>query len=144
MDNNKKQNTVQCEWCKKYFEKEESRVKQTKKMGQQNCCSRSCASKLTNEKRRCDPSTPNAEQTRRDKEKFPEKEHARYLVRQAVKTGKLIPPEECELCMSEINVQGHHPDHSRPFFLLYLCTECHKKADEDPDKYENLATDYGV
>lgn len=136
--------TVICEWCGDSFEKEESRIKQTIKLRQKHTCSRSCASMLTNENRRCDPSTPNAEHTRRDKEKFPEKEHARYLVRQAVKTGRLIPQEECELCMSEINVQGHHPDHSRPFLLLYLCTECHKKADEDHDKYENLATDYGV
>ena len=136
--------TINCEWCRKSFEKEESRIKQTLKLGQKHTCSRSCASKLTNENRRCDPSTPNAEQTRRDKEKFPEKEHARYIVRQAIKTGKLIPLEECELCMSEKNVQGHHPDHFKPLFLVYLCAECHRKADEDIDKYEDLATDYGV
>ncbi len=135
---------VNCEWCGEPFEKEQSRIKQTVKLGQKHTCSRSCASKLTNEDRRCDPTTRNAEHTRKDKEKFPEKEHARYLVRQAIKTGKLIPLEECELCMSEKNVQGHHPDHSRPYFLLYLCAECHRQADEDPDKYENLATDYGV
>ncbi len=139
-----KTQSVKCEWCKKHFEKELARFNQTKKLGQKHTCSRSCASRLTNEDRRCDPTTRNAEHTRRDKEKFPEKEHARYIVRQAIKTGKLIPLEECELCMSEKNVQGHHPDHSRPYFLLYLCAECHRQADEDPDKYENLATDYGV
>lgn len=136
--------TVICEWCGQPFEKDRSRVKQTIKLRQKHTCSRSCASRLTNENRRCDPATPNAKHTRKDKEKFPEKGHARYLVRQAIKTGKLIPLEECELCMSEKNVQGHHPDHSKPFLLLYLCAECHRQADEDPDKYENLATDYGV
>jgi len=133
---------VTCAWCDKQFEKAVKRINQTEKHGKKHTCSRSCASKLTNEDRRCEPTTVNAEHTRRDKEKYPEKAHARYLVRQAVKTGKLIPLEECELCDSEDHVEGHHPDHSQPYLLLYLCKDCHHRADADPDKWENLATDY--
>jgi hypothetical protein len=134
--------TVVCEWCQKSFDKDQKRINQTEKLGKRHACSRTCASKLINETRRCEPTTKNAEHTRRDKEKFPEKDHARSLVRRAVKAGKLIPPDECELCCSEDNIDGHHPDHLRPFLLLYLCKGCHNRADAAIDKYENLATDY--
>lgn len=134
--------TVKCAWCGDIFEKAVKRINQTNKLGKQHTCSRSCASKLTNEQRRCEPTTTNAEHTRRDKEKYPEKAHARYLVRQAMKTGKLTPLEECEFCGSDSHVEAHHPDHSKPFLLLYLCKDCHSDADSSIDKWENLATDY--
>ena len=131
-----------CVQCGKSFEKAQKRINQTEKLGKQHTCSRKCSSDLTNEPRKSEPSTPTAISARKDKEKFPEKNHARYLVRQAVKSGKLIPLEECEFCGSENRIEGHHPDHSQPFLLLYLCKECHYKADTDSDKWEILATDY--
>ncbi len=134
--------SIICSQCGGTFEKEQKRITQTEKLGQQHTCSRKCASNLVNEKRKCEPTTANAENTRRDKCKFPEKNHARNLVRRAIKSGKLIPLEECEFCSSEIKVEGHHPDHSRPFLLLYLCKDCHRRADDDPDKWTDLATDY--
>jgi len=137
-----KGHTVRCAWCKKLFKKEQKRINQTEKLSKKHACSRTCASKLTNEERRCEPATANAANTRKDKEKFPEKDQARYLVRRAVKSGKLIPLKECEICGSETKIQAHHPDHSRPFLLLYVCPDCHSRADDDPDKHESLATDY--
>jgi len=134
--------SVKCEWCGNLFDKAQKRINQTEKLGKKHACSRKCASALTNEERRCEPTTTNAANTRKDKEKFPEKDHARSLVRQAIKTGKLIPLEECEMCLSEDKIEGHHPDHSRPYLLLYLCKDCHHRADADEDKWENLATDY--
>lgn len=131
-----------CAWCGDKFEKAQKRINQTEKLMKQHVCSRKCASALTNEDRRCEPTTVNAANTRKDKEKFPEKYHARSLVRRAIKTGKLIPLKECEFCGSDDKVEGHHPDHSRPFFLLYLCKDCHHRAEADPDKWESLATDY--
>lgn len=133
---------LKCAWCGNPFEKAQKRINQTEKLGQKHICSRKCASALTNEERRCEPATINATHTRRDKDKFPEKDRARYIVRQAVKSGKLIPLEECEFCDSDKKVEGHHPDHSKPFLLLYLCKNCHHRADADHDKWENLATDY--
>ena len=133
---------LKCAWCNKEFDKAQKRINQTKKLNKQHTCSRKCASALVNEPRRSEPTTINAASTRRDKEKFPEKDRARYLVRQAVKTKKLIPLEECELCGSEGNIEGHHPDHSRPYLLLYLCKNCHSNADESLDKWESLSTDY--
>ena len=133
---------VECSYCGKSFEKAQKRINATIKLRGRHACSRKCASDMTNEERKCEPITKNAINTRRDKEKFPEKNRARYLVRQAVKTGKLIPLEECEICYSDNQVEGHHPDHSRPFLLLYLCKDCHNRADSSVDKWENLATDY--
>jgi hypothetical protein len=133
---------VECSWCGKSFLKPQKRINQTKKLGKKHACTKSCASKLTNEDRKQEPITKNAINTRRDKEKFPEKHHARYLVRQAVKSGKFSPPELCEVCDSDEYVEGHHPDYSRPFFLLYLCKKCHIIADLSYDKWEELATEY--
>ena len=133
---------VVCAHCGTSFEKKRKRINQAEKLGQQHACTRKCASALVNEERRCEPTTTNAMNTRRDKEKFPEKDLARSLVRQAVKSGKLIPLEECEVCYSGEKIEGHHPDHSRPFLLLYLCKDCHCSADTDPDKWKDLATDY--
>lgn len=133
---------VLCSWCGEPFAKLNKRVAQTNKLNKQHTCSRKCASALINEQRRCEPTTINAAHTRKDKEKFPEKAHSRYLVRQMIKSGKLIPLKECEFCGSDNRVEAHHPDHSRPFFLLYLCKDCHSCADNAVDKWENLATDY--
>ncbi len=142
VDNDNKNASIQCSWCKKWFNKLKKRINQTNKKNKQHCCSRKCAADLANEPRKCEPTTTNAANTRKDKEKFPEKDRARYLVRQAVNSGKLIPLEECEICGSETNIQAHHPDHSRPFLLLYVCPDCHSRADDDPYKHEILATDY--
>jgi len=140
--NNKQYTIVHCSWCGEPFAKLNKRITQTEKFGKHHACSRKCSSAMVNNDRRCEPTTINAIHTRRDKEKYPEKTHARYLVRQAVKSGKLIPLTECEFCGSENHVEAHHPDHSRPFFLLYLCKDCHSDADDSIDKWENLATDY--
>jgi len=137
-----KSKIVTCAWCKKQFEKAIKRINESEKLGQQHTCSRACSSKLANEPRKCEPTTDNAANTRRDKEKFPEKNSARSLVRQAIKSGKIIPIEECELCGAEGAIEAHHPDHDRPFLLLFLCKSCHAQADASIDKYENLATDY--
>lgn len=133
---------VICAYCGTQFEKAQKRINATERLGKKHVCSRKCASDLTNEERRCEPTTTNAENTRKDKAKFPEKDCARSLVRHAIKTGKLIPLKECELCGSDHKIEGHHPDHLRPFLLLYLCKDCHHHADASIDKYENLATDY--
>ena len=109
---------VKCAWCGKFFEKAQKRINQTQKKEQQHACSRKCSSALTNESRRCEPTTNNSRYAREDKEKFPEKNYARYLVRQATKSNKLIPKKECEVCGLVNRIEAHHPDYSRPYFLL--------------------------
>lgn len=134
---------IECAWCHKLFEKSQKRIIQTEKMGKRHACSRKCASALVNELRRCEPTTKNAAKTRRDKIKYPRKDKARLLVREAVRSGRLVPLTECELCGSDGVIEAHHPDHEQPFLLVYLCkTKCHPFADAQPDKLISLATDY--
>ena len=137
-----KSELIKCEYCGEIFKKDKKRINQTEKTGKRHVCSRACASRLANQDRRCEPTTNNSANTRRDKEKFPEKDRARSLVRRAIKAGKLIPLLECEVCLSEAGTEAHHSDHSNPFLLLYLCKDCHRLADLSDDKWESLATDY--
>lgn len=135
--------SIKCVVCNTIFDKPLKRFNQTVKLSQQHTCTRQCASQLTNEQRRCEPTTVNAENTRRDKNRYPEKNEARELVRRAIKTGRLILPGECEYCFRDDQLlEAHHPDHTRPFFLSFFCKECHAFADTQSDKLEDLATDY--
>lgn len=121
---------VVCAICGNIFEKENRRIKQSNKHGQKHTCSKKCSSEISNVKRIAPPITKNAQQTRRDRQKFPERDRARYLVRQAIKTGKLVRPNECDYCLQIKPVDAHHPEHSQPFLLVWLCEPCHKVFDK--------------
>jgi hypothetical protein len=46
----------------------------------------------------------------------------------AVKAGKIVRPPECSKCgRSDVAIEGHHMDYSRPLELTWLCKSCHKK-----------------
>jgi len=122
------------------FEKENRRISQTEKTGQQHTCSKKCASQISNTERIAPPSSKNAKHTRKDKEKFPERDLARKLVRKAIQQGKLIRPDTCEYCLEEAKTEAHHPEHSQPFLLVWLCTKCHKMFDKN--KIFGYETDY--
>lgn len=131
---------VQCEVCGKKFDKETRRIKQSRKEGKPDTCSRSCASRLTNDARVAPPSSKYAENTRRSKALHPEEDQARKLVRQAIKAGRITVPDECEECYKMGRVEAHHEDHSRPYLLYWLCKKCH--AFHDKYKLTGYGTDY--
>lgn len=56
-------------------------------------------------------------------ERYPEKIRARQIVKDAIKSGKLIR-KKCEFC-NEIG-QGHHEDYSRPLEVMWLCGKHHR------------------
>ena len=62
--------------------------------------------------------------TLKNHELYPEKNKARIMVRDAVKSGKLqkLP---CEICETTIKVHGHHPDYSKPLEVVWLCVKHH-------------------
>lgn len=61
------------------------------------------------------------------KERYPEKHRARYLLRKSVYEGKTIKPQNCEYCMKiEKRIEGHHEDYSKPLCVVWLCVSCHK------------------
>lgn len=58
-------------------------------------------------------------------ERNSEKIAAQRKVRNAIKTGKLIKPKFCEVCLLEKLLQGHHEDYSKPLQVIWMCSKCH-------------------
>lgn len=132
---------VVCAFCQTKFDKSISKIKETEKNGSQHTCNRSCAAKISNVARHAVPATRNAEHTRRDKQRYPERDMARKLVQRAIKAGHIVPPEECEECFSgDVKLEGHHENHFEPYLLSFLCRDCH--VNYDRHKFMGLGTDY--
>ena len=55
--------------------------------------------------------------------KYPLKDKARRMARDAVKNGLLVR-KSCQVC-GEKRVDGHHPDYSKPLEVLWLCKVHH-------------------
>lgn len=65
-------------------------------------------------------------ETRKKYEKDnPEKISAQRKVRNAIKTGKLIRPEICDVCNKQGNIEGHHEDYNKPLEVIWMCQFCH-------------------
>ena len=64
---------------------------------------------------------------RSEMERHPEKVMARRLVREALKSGKLIKPIHCEACGKELPLHAHHTDYDKPLEVTWLCQSCHVK-----------------
>ena len=61
------------------------------------------------------------------KKRYPEKHKARWMLRQAVRNGKIMKPNSCSKCGAEPKrIEGHHEDYSKPFDVVWLCVDCHK------------------
>lgn len=44
----------------------------------------------------------------------------------AVRTGRLIKPATCSRCgRSDLRIEAHHVDYSKPLEVQWLCSECH-------------------
>ncbi|KKN40017.1 hypothetical protein LCGC14_0737880 [marine sediment metagenome] len=62
------------------------------------------------------------------KEKYPEKDKARDLVHKALKSGKLIKPDNCRDCKRRTNrLHAHHEDYNQPLKVKWLCVGCHRE-----------------
>jgi hypothetical protein len=55
-----------------------------------------------------------------------EQHYAREQVAYALKTGRLIKGP-CEICGTTKQVEGHHPDYSKPLEVNWLCMRDHKQ-----------------
>jgi len=131
---------IVCAVCGIRKMKEARRVRQTDKLGKLHTCSRKCASRVTNDKRIAPPSSKASMNVRNDKKKFPQKTMARRAVREAIRCGKLIPATICERCGKSGKMDGHHEDHYRPYYLVWLCKDCH--SIHDKFKLMGYGTDY--
>lgn len=66
-------------------------------------------------------------------DKFPEKKHCQDSLSRAIRDGKVLKNDSCEVCESKINVQGHHWRCSEETKLdvFWLCSSCHSKEHEN-------------
>lgn len=65
------------------------------------------------------------ENSRRWKEKNYEKYSAHQKVKKAIQSGRLIRPENCEVCKNEGKIEAHHEDYSKPLEVIWMCQYCH-------------------
>ncbi len=64
------------------------------------------------------------------------KDDSRILTRLAIKKGFLIR-KPCEICNTEVDVQAHHDDYSRPLDVRWLCRKHHQEHHKNLDKKDN-------
>lgn len=77
------------------------------------------------------------EKTRRHvakyREKYPEKDLTNKIFGAAIRSGRIVRPESCEVCgqtpprnrLGRSAVQGHHDDYSKPLEVRWFCQPCH-------------------
>jgi hypothetical protein len=54
---------------------------------------------------------------------------ARTAVQNAVFSGALVRPSQCQACgKSGLKLHGHHNDYSKPLDVEWLCAKCHGAA----------------
>jgi hypothetical protein len=54
---------------------------------------------------------------------------ANWMIAKAVRDNPEIKPANCVKCgRGECRIDGHHPDHSQPYLIAWLCRSCHMKA----------------
>jgi hypothetical protein len=57
-----------------------------------------------------------------------EKAKAQSLFNEAVRAGKIIKPDYCWLCDKKCELEAHHFDYSKPYDVIWVCSECHHKV----------------
>ena len=67
--------------------------------------------------------------TQRWKVLHPEQRQANVLVSNALRDGRLTR-QPCHCC-GALEVDGHHPDYSRPLDVIWLCPPHHRQLHED-------------
>ena len=67
------------------------------------------------------------EANRRFWKNHPDRYQSFKIYSSARKSGKLINPQQCQMCgTKEKKIQAHHFDYSKPLIVTWVCTECHK------------------
>ena len=65
--------------------------------------------------------------------RYPERRAARVALGNAVRDGRVIPPQACWYCGSTCGVHGHHPDYSNQLGVSWMCQTCHKQVHQIAD-----------
>lgn len=56
-----------------------------------------------------------------------DKYFAHSYLRSKVANGRIKKPSICSFCQSNLHIEGHHADYSKPYDVIWLCRSCHKK-----------------
>lgn len=59
------------------------------------------------------------------------KANARSNVYYAIKTGKIIRPDNCSKCSTNCKPEADHHDYSKPLDIVWLCKSCHTQVTLD-------------
>jgi len=60
------------------------------------------------------------------RQRFPEKIRARYLLAKAIQLGTSVRPDYCAKCGSQGRIEGHHGQgYDKPLIVDWLCVACH-------------------
>lgn len=78
------------------------------------------------EKNRKDPNWQARQRESRDKylDKFAHKRSC-HVIWGNYKRDHSIKPEPCSKCSSEIDLNAHHEDYTKPLEIIWLCKKCH-------------------
>lgn len=71
--------------------------------------------------------------TRNRRKKSPAKVNASNAVARAIRKG-VLTKQPCEVCGTEVRVEAHHPDYTKPLEVKWLCRTHHRE--------EHLREDY--
>jgi hypothetical protein len=69
----------------------------------------------------------NKKSREKNKEKLKPKTDAHKLVMFAVKLGVIKKLDFCEMCGSNIKIEGHHDDYTKPLEVKWWCKSCHTR-----------------
>ena len=61
---------------------------------------------------------------KKERNLFKNKFRARDMIKNMIRKGIIIRPNNCERC-DDVNPQAHHPDYSKPLEVKWLCKRCH-------------------
>lgn len=67
----------------------------------------------------------------RYRKRNPKKRFAHEQLAYAIRTGKVVRSQACEVCRAHGETHGHHHDYEKPLDVWWLCASCHKQWHRD-------------
>ena len=66
----------------------------------------------------------------------PTHKNAYRVVESAINAGAIKKPDRCQICggVPKKRIEAHHEDYSKPLDVIWCCTSCHDKLDQNRRK----------